>query len=185
MTFDATVGGASANSYLAVAAADALAGQDMGSGATAWLAAQTAAKQTALQRATREVSAYVRSSGLARYSSTQALLYPRAVDVLSGTAFIPNAIQFATYAQAKFLNAGGADALDAAMARRAIGIQSGSEPNVSWSEGASLGAEPALCAEALSYLQGIFGRGASVRSVVIGTDYSYPITGDPGLDVLA
>jgi len=45
-------------------------------------------------------------------------------------------------------------------------------------------AEPHLCDEALGYLQGIFARAATIRSVVIGTEYTYPIVGDPGLGVL-
>lgn len=183
MTFDATVAGSTANSYLSTAAADALAAGDAGPGAAAWLATDVPSQQKVLQRATREVNAYLRSSGIARYSATQALLYPRAVDVLSNTPFIPTPVQFATYAQAKFLNVNAA-VLDAAQARKARGIDSGSEPNVSWSARSMPADVPFLCDQALGFLQGIYGRAATVRSVVIGTAYTYPVLGDPGLDVL-
>lgn len=182
MAFDATVAGNAANSYLSVAEADALAAADVGPSVTAWNAASQSAKENALQRATREVNAYLRSSGIALYSATQALLYPRSVDVLNNTPFIPNAIRFATYAQAKFVNAN-ASVLDAAETRKARGIESGSEPNVSWTLGAP-GDKTHLCDEAEAYLTGIFSQASSVHSVVIGTAYSYPVTGDPGLDVL-
>lgn len=183
MAFDATVAGATANSYLAVAEADAFATADVGASAVAWTSAVTSAKQNALMRATREVSAYLRSSGLALYSTTQALLYPRAVDVLNGTPFIPNAIRFATYAQAKFLNAN-ADVLDAAETRKARGIESGSEPNVSWTLG-NTGDKTHLCDEAEAYLTGTFAQAASVRSVVVGTAYSYPSDVLLGTDLLS
>ena len=85
MTLDATVGGTSADSYLDVATADGLAAADIGRAATAWAAASTDSKERSLKRATREIDAYLRSSGIARYSASQSLLYPRAVDVANGT----------------------------------------------------------------------------------------------------
>lgn len=185
MAFDSTVAGDSANSYLSVADADALASASVGPFATTWLAVGTTqqAKEQALQQATREVNAYLRSSGIARYSATQALLYPRSVDVLSNTPFIPDPVRFATFAQAKFLNANAA-VIDAAETRRERGIQSGSEPNVTWSLASEASSDDHLCDEAKGYLTGIFAKATTVRSVVVGTGYSYPVTGDPGLDVL-
>lgn len=183
MTLDATVAGASANSYLSVADADAFAASDIGQATTAWAAASTDLKERSLKRATREIDTYLRSSGLARYSAVQLLLYPRAVDVLNGTAIVPKPIQLATWAQAKFLNAN-ADVLDATETRRASGYTSESVGSVSYSESINPAAEPRICDEALGYLQGVFARGATVRSVLIGTDYTYPVLGDPGLDVL-
>jgi len=259
MILDATPAGLSANSYLTVGAADSLAGADLGSAAAAWLAAVTAQKEAALVRATREVNAYLRSSGIARYAAAQSLLYPRAVDTAPGTQvlgssvanptvlttaaphgftsgqsvtivshlgsvpslsgpyiitvtgpvtftvpvavtvpgfggrvvnaaltsvpIIPGAIASATFAQAKYLNAN-ADVLDAAATRKGRGLTSASEPNISYSNPERSSDEPHLCDEALGYLQGIFARGATVRSVVVGTPYTYPVLGDPGLGVL-
>lgn len=180
MAFDATVAGATANSYLTVAEADAIAAARVGPFAALWRDAATTqqAKEQALQQATSEVDAYLGSSGIAHYSATQALLYPRAGDVLNNVPFIIQAVRQATFAQAKFLNANAA-VLDAAETRKARGIESGSEPNVTWTLGAG-DDKTHLCDEAEAYLTGAVGGAATVRSVVLGTGYSYPLAGDPG-----
>ena len=59
MAIDATIAGASANSYLTVAAADALAASELGRDMKAWTAATTDEKEAALVRATEEVDAEV------------------------------------------------------------------------------------------------------------------------------
>lgn len=132
MAIDATVAGATANSYLTVAAADALAADDMGPEVVKWQAATTttAEREVALKRATREIDDYLRT-GYAPYSAAQALRFPRArVDVISGAPVIPKPIGHATYYLAAFL------LLNAAViarrdARKARGQSSYSEPNTS------------------------------------------------------
>lgn len=251
---DATVGGAQADSYLSLAAARDLAEQDLGLAAARWLEAVVtdAQRQRALMRATREVDAYLATSGV-RWSTTQALLYPRAVDTLptltivsssvadptvvttrlphglatgdsvsiaghtgstpaldgvytvtvlgettftvplavtvAGTggtvagpapfAYVPAAVRHATFAQAKFLLAGGADAADRAEERAARRASSVSEADYSYAQAAQ--DAPYLTAEARAHLQGVFGRRTSISSVRVGTDYSDPY----GTEVLA
>jgi hypothetical protein len=151
MAIDATVAGATANSYLAVATADGLANDDLGAEATAWLTAVTGDKEKALKRATRELDAYLRS-GWGPYSQTQALLFPRSIDVTSGTPYIPRSIQLACYQQAIYL-ASNANVLAAANTRRARAMSSASEPNVAFTEAPDDGANQ-LSPQALQYLSG-------------------------------
>lgn len=151
MSLDATVAGANANSYIAVAAADSFAGDDLGTEATNWLAASSGDKEKALKRASRELDAYLRSSW-SPYSATQALLFPREVDVASSVAFIPRAIQLACYQQAIYLISN-ANVLAAANTRRARGMSSASEPNVSFTEAPDDGTNE-LSPQALHYLAG-------------------------------
>jgi hypothetical protein len=254
MALDATVGGALADSYLSVAAADALAEADIGTAAAHWRnpLIPVGDRERALKRATREIEAHVSTSGV-RYSATQRRLYPRAIDaasslgIISSTVasptivrtvgphgfttgqsvtvaghtstpaigtqvitvlsedtfsvpvnvtvagaggtltnaslalipYIPSSISLATYAQAKFLLAGGAEIIDGAAMRDARGLQSASEPNVSYTQ--ATGALPYLSAEAQAHLQGVFGGGATIHSVKVSTDYTI----DAGLEVLA
>jgi hypothetical protein len=137
MVLDATVGGASANSYLTVADADALAAADMGPEADRWAEAGTtvASREIALQRATREIDDYVRP-GFPRHSATQALRFPRAnADVDSdGDPFIPADIRHACYLQAAFILSNAA-AIDRASARHARNQAQYSEPGTSGTEG--------------------------------------------------
>lgn len=153
MTLDATPGGASADSYLTVAAADTLAAADLGPEPAAWLAlanatpADLAKKEAALKRATREIDGYLR----AFYPETTAvLMFPREVDVDDDDEpFIPRSVVLATYQQAIHLikNVG---AIAAANTRRARNLQSASEPDTSYSQG-DAGAASALSALALHY----------------------------------
>lgn len=157
MALDATPAGASANSYLTVAAADTLAGEDLGPEATAWLAlnnatpADLAKKEAALKRATREIDAHVRS-GWSRYSTSQVLRFPRSIDVVSGSPVLPQELQRATYQQAIYL-VKNASVIAAANTRRARNLQSASEPDTSYSQGADDGMS-ILSAQALHYLSG-------------------------------
>jgi hypothetical protein len=153
MSLDATVAGTSANSYIAVATADGFAGDDLGAEAVKWLDAGTvtATKEKALKRATRELDAYLRT-GWPPYSTTQALLFPRAVDVVSSSPVIPRSIQLACYQQAIYLVAN-ADVLAAANTRRARAMSSASEPNVAFTETADDGSNE-LSPQALQYLSG-------------------------------
>ena len=134
MTLDATVAGAAANSYLTVAAADALAAADMGPEADRWSAATTTVddRERALKRATREIDGFVRTGWL-RNVATQALRFPRSIDVTSaGVAFIPPDILQAVYHQAAYVLANAA-VIDRADARHARDLASSSEPNMSGS----------------------------------------------------
>lgn len=90
---DATVGGSLADSYLSLAAARALAEQDLGPAASRWLEATVPdlKREAALRRATREIDAYLRDSGV-RLSTTQALLYPRAVDTLTSLTIVSSSV---------------------------------------------------------------------------------------------
>jgi hypothetical protein len=179
MALDSTVAGASANSYLAVADADAFAADDLGPEATFWVAASSGDKEKALKRATREIDAYLRS-GWVPYVATQALLFPRAVDY-AGTpaaAFIPTSIKRACYEQATFVLRN-ASVLDNAQTRRARDVQSASEPNISFSERTDSEATQ-LSPSALHYLEGFRRSGGdrSMRSIRVtsptsATGYSW------------
>lgn len=128
MALDATVAGSDANSYLTVAAADALAASDLGGNAKEWAAATVEDKEAALIRATDEIDAAVVRT--VPYSTTQALLFPRLTDVdsLGGLPELPTRLQKATYLQASFL-VKNADLLDQAASRRARGLVNFSNPD--------------------------------------------------------
>ncbi len=127
MPLDATVGTASANSYLSVAAADLLAQSDLGRAPKDWLAATDDEKEAALTRATEEIDAHLSRVAYA-YAPTQALLFPRAEDVVSSAAVIPLRIQRATYRQAVYLIRN-ASLIDDAASRRARGMLNFSNPD--------------------------------------------------------
>lgn len=159
MALDSTVAGANADSYLSVADANTLAAADLGSEAAEWAAsADTARKEQALKRATREIDKYLRS-GWTRYSPTQRLLFPRAVDYNGTPAvpFIQQDIRLATYEQATYLFAN-ADAIDAAGIRWARANQGEVASNEQ--ESGDYLVSPA----AKAYLDG-FRRGASGRGI--------------------
>lgn len=150
---DATVAGATANSYLAVADADALAADDFGPERGWWLDAGLEQKELALKRATAELDDALRS-GWTRYDSAQALIFPRSIDYSGApaVAFIPARIRRAAYLQAAFL-VGNATVLAAADRRRARGLASASEPNMSYTTDAATTA-PVLSTRALNALEG-------------------------------
>jgi hypothetical protein len=133
MTLDATVAGASADSYLTVADAAALAGADMGPEADLWLKATTttADKEKALKRATSEIDGYVRS-GWPKYSTDQALTFPRSIDTASDVPFIPADIRRAAYHQAAYVLKN-KSVIDRANARHARALSQYSEDGLSGS----------------------------------------------------
>jgi len=133
VALDATVAGASADSYLSVADADTLAGTDMGPEADKWLDAKTTtlSREKALKRATREIDGYIRS-GWDKYSADQALRFPREIDEASSSPFIPADIEVATYHQAAYVLKN-APVIDKANARHARGMSQFSESNLSGS----------------------------------------------------
>lgn len=130
---DATVAGASANSYITVAAADGFAEDDYGAEAEKWLSPsiEVPQRERLLKRATREIDEYLRASWT-RYSATQALAFPRNVDAPASVALVPQDIQWATYAQAAYILKNG-HAIDKANARHARQLSQFSEPNTSGS----------------------------------------------------
>lgn len=165
MALDATPGGAAADSYLTVAGADALSVDDLGPEVDAWTAATTATKEKALKRATREIDAYLRS-GWARYSSTQALRFPRARDVdAAGDPFIPVDLQRATYQQAIYVNRN-ATVLAAANRRRARNVTNASEPDVSYTQGDPEEPIASMSAMAIHYLTGYATAPKTARATV-------------------
>lgn len=134
MALDVTVAGAAANSYLTVAAADALATADLGRQAKEWLAATVDTKEAALRRATRDLDDFVETVP-SRWSydpalgvPLQSLLFPRGIDALNGVPFIPVNVARATYEQAAYL-VRNADVIDDAAARRAQGLDNFSNPD--------------------------------------------------------
>ena len=132
---DATVAGASANSYLTVGEADALAAADLGRFADRWRAETPVdRKERALIRASREISA--RFGPTVRFSSSQALAFPRALDYVgtppAHTPVLHASLLRACYEQAIYLNAM-AEVLDDAAARRAQGNFTQTDDNGSWS----------------------------------------------------
>jgi hypothetical protein len=177
MALDATPAGASADSYLTVAAADALAGADLGPEPALWLnaATTTAIKEAALKRATREIDAYLRS-GWTRHSPTQALRFPRSIDVnTSGSPIIPVDLQRATYQQAIYLNKN-ATILAAANRRRARNVSNASEPDVSYTQGDPEEPLASMSALAIHYLSGYATapkaqRAGSVRSARVSSGF--------------
>ena len=125
MALDATVAGASAARYLTVAEADASAAADRGPDVDAWSAATLANKESALKLATADIDAeYGRD--VVRYSSTQALIFPRSVDLVGAVATLPVGVKRATWEQAKYRYANRKLFADA-RARRARGLASFSD----------------------------------------------------------
>jgi hypothetical protein len=175
MTLVATVADANANSYLLVADADTLAADDLGPEAAGWLAATLADKEGALKRATRELDGYL-STSWAPYASTQALLFPRSVDVTGGVPYIPVKIKRACYQQGIYVLKNAA-VLASANTRKARNMASASEPSASYSAGADDGSN-VMSPLALHQLSGFRSasppRGAgSVRSLRVTTGSPY------------
>jgi hypothetical protein len=139
MVLDATVAGASADAYLTVEDADGRASRDLGEYAAAWSSASTEAgdgpnrrkKEAAIRRATEDVE-MVASVVEMPYDDDQARVFPRADDELDAEPYIVERVLKATYLQAVFLFSN-AEMLDHAATRRARGLTSFSEPNVSGS----------------------------------------------------
>jgi hypothetical protein len=179
MTLDAEVASATADSYLTVAAADALAAADVGPETTAWAAATTDEKERALKRATREIDAYLTTRWPPYDRTTQALserVFPRAIDYTGSPAvpYIPRNIKLATYEQATYVHANNAT-IDRGAARRASGRSSASEPNTSYTE-APDAAAAVMSPAALHYLAAfaVSASSRAVRTTRMGTG-AYPV----------
>jgi hypothetical protein len=176
MPLIAVPGSASANSYLSVAEADALAAAlGLGRAATKWTAAASGLKEKALIRATSEIDAFIATAG-SPWSSAQSLLFPRLVDfaVVLGeaTPFIIENVRKATYEQAVHLLLN-ADLIDDANTRRARGLIQFSDDDGS---GSVVSVRPEfglMSSQALAYLRPLRGLGrASLTSVPIASSYS-------------
>lgn len=173
MTLDATPAGADANSYLTVAAADALAGEDLGPERDVWLKADVELKDRALMRATREVDGYV-ATGWDPADADQALLFPReTIDVdAAGDAIIPRKVVLATYQQALYLLKN-KDVLAAMNAHRARAgdVDPDSAYGVDPENGPSV-----ISPMAMHYLAGFrtaprVSKGGNVRSARVGSGF--------------
>lgn len=173
MPLVATAGSSSADSYLTVAAADELAGADLGPEAEAWTDADLGTKEAALRRATREVDSYV-ATGWPPFDVDQALVFPRETldEDANGTAFIPRKVQLATYQQAVYLLKN-KDALAAMNAHRASA--GNVDPDAAYGVDPNNG--PSIIAPmAQHYLAGFktaprTGKGGSVRSPRVASGF--------------
>lgn len=174
MTLVATAGAADADAYLSVTDADAMAAEDLSSDpeVEAWLAApDLATKEQALRRATSQVNASVGSGWLPYAPVAQAasgLVFPRSIDAVGGSPFIPRNVKLAVFEQAKYLIVN-ARRLARARARQAQDLSSASEPDVSWSRSDDAGSSeisPAAEVYLASFVQATGGRG--LRSVRLG-----------------
>jgi hypothetical protein len=169
---DATVAGGLANSYLTVAAADALAEREASDDpeVSAWLSAHFDDKQRWLIRATSEIDAEL-LTGWRAYTVGQALLFPREIDIIGTGPYIPTRIARATFYQAIYL-AANSKTLGRARARRARDLQMSTEPNMSYMERGGQGQgrtgiahqPPLLSDRALHYL-GAYRRADSRRGI--------------------
>lgn len=163
MALDASVAGSAANSYLTVASADVIADTDLlGRNAKAWREATDEIKEAALMRATEDIDSYVGLTN--RYSTTQALAFPRAIDNVVGPA-IPPRVSKATYLHAAFLIRN-ADLLDDAASRRARGMSSFANPDgtggtVDYDHDSGVNADPAV-----ARLLQPFAQGAVVATII-------------------
>lgn len=131
MALVADVAGATSNSYLSVADADAIAqAEALGSNVKRWREATLDTKEAALIRATSEIDDFVGFSNPYDPTTPQRLLFPRAgdVDPVTSAAIIPRSLQRATFLQAAYLLAN-ADEIDESMARRARGLTNFSNPD--------------------------------------------------------
>lgn len=133
VVLDATVAGSAANAYITVAEADVYAEGDLGHDAEAWIAADDEDKAKAIIRATDDIRAYQTAVGTP-YATTQALLYPRAIDIVAVvlTPYLHANVKRATYEQAKYVLQN-ADTIDEAGTRRARGLISFSDDDGSGS----------------------------------------------------
>lgn len=150
MALDSTVAGASADSYLSVADADAMAAGDLAADpeVALWVHASTttAQKEQALRQATIHVEDAVESGWTAFAPAAQAssgLTFPRSIDhTLSGSTqvpFIPRGVRRATYLQAKYLLKNARE-LAMARTRQAQDLGSASEEGHAYTRSADAGA---------------------------------------------
>lgn len=170
---DATVAGATADSYLSVVEADAYAANDPVTG-DAWLAATLGEKERLLVAATADVDLFKKSVGV-RYSSGQALLYPRAIDFLGDpmVPFLHPAVKRATYEQATYLR-GNARLIADSASRRAQGLLNAGDGDGSWTAAMSptYGLYAPKMVERLESIGAAGRAGRFIYSVPIGSSFT-------------
>lgn len=158
MALDATVGGASANSYLTLAAANALFAARVGS--STWSAATDEEKSAALQQATRELDLDITAG--CKADSAQRLAFPRA-DQDEPLSEIPADVQWGCAEQAIWVLAHAASGgVSSRQELQAEGVVAFSVGGLSETFGARSGGDSALCARARSYLRGWKSRGGNL-----------------------
>lgn len=166
MALDATVGGTSADSYLTVADADALAADDLGPEAELWRAATTTVEQRerALKRAARDIDGWVRT-GYPRHSATQALRFPRSVDEASGLPLIPRDVRLAAYHQAAYVLSN-ASTIDRASTRHARNQSQASETSYQYAQPRTDLGESVMSPRALHFLSAFQRAGRSTAGTL-------------------
>lgn len=177
VVIDATVAGAAANAYITLAESEAYAEGDLGHDAVAWIAAADDDKAKAIIRATDDIRGYQTTVG-DPYSTAQALLYPRAIDIVAATlvAYIHANVKRATYEQAKYVLQN-ADTIDEAGTRRARGLISFSDDDGS---GSMVAVDPSFglfSPRMVSYLAAVPNATANRRTLTsVPYTSSYPTT---------
>lgn len=176
MALVVTPGASDADSYLSVEDADALAEKTIGAEASGWLDADDlATKEMALTTATRDINAYLRT-GFEPYATDQALRFPRSTDLdADDEPVIPKDIELATFYQAIYLLKNHA-VMTQANTRRARGMRSASEPNMSYSESDEQTASDRMAPAALLHLEGFATvpgatRSGGLRSVRVSSGF--------------
>lgn len=157
VAIDATVGGASANSYLSVVDATAILNERLGT--AAWTDAVSDDKARALIMATKEIDSH-RYSGR-KFNSTQALEFPNTAQCEASDE-IPARVQLACAEQALWVlqnaSTGGSSERQQLQAQ---GVTSYTIGNLSETFRAGAGSySGGLCSEAQRYLQGYMSRTA-------------------------
>lgn len=174
MSIDTTPAGVDSDSYIDVAAADALAAADLGPESDRWTAGNDDEKEAALRRATREIDGYLGTGWPAFDAATpQALLFPRSIDADDdGEPLIPRAIERACYQQAIYVLKNAA-VLAAANVHRARA--DGSDPGQAYAVDPYAG--PAIISPmALHYLSGFRvapkpGKAGGLRSLRVSVGF--------------
>lgn len=128
MALDVTIAGASADSYISLAEADALANNRLGREAQSWLSSSITDKERALRQAAIDIDGLARSA--TRYDGLQSLLFPRSSDLdATDLPLIPIRVKQAQFEQAAYLISN-ANLISDAASRRARGMFSFSEDNL-------------------------------------------------------
>jgi hypothetical protein len=167
MALDTTIAGATTDSYISVTQADAMAERRLGREADSWKAASVTDKERALRQAATDIDSLVRSG--TRYLTTQALLFPRTVDVdTAGDPYLLPRVKDAQYEQAAYL-IHNANLISDAASRRARGLFSFSEDNLQGS--ISVDSQVGLISPRAESLMAGLARAArgSLRSVPLST----------------
>lgn len=166
-----TPGAANANAYLTVAEADARAEGDIRPSGERWLKADETTKARAIATATVQVDLFVQTVGL-RAVPGQALLFPRATDVVDGQPVIPAHVKVACYEQARYLMSN-AHLRDAAEAMSASELLSQADDDGSKTRDIGAATAAMLCGTARNALRQIgMGGRSGIRSVRLTSSWA-------------